>query len=310
MELQPIEDPKTEAHLAGIAEDGIGLFLLERGSYRGAIVNATQLLNQARANHELGVLESFILGHAYVGCALLTANVKGHARVGLDLQCSGPVGRVSVEGSADGNVRGYLQDYPIPVEEPLESFDMAPFIGGGVLSVTKYTESAKHPFTGSVNLEYGNIAQDLAHYFLRSEQTPTAFNLSVQFDGDGRVIGAGGLMVQAFPGAEDDDSASLDSTIRSLPSIGTQLADGATPHGIAERELADFDPVALGRRPVRFFCSCSKERFSRYLAALPIDEIRDIRDNGPFPLKTTCHNCNSTYEFTPEELEELYQMAR
>jgi molecular chaperone Hsp33 len=187
---------------------------------------------------------------------------------------------------------------------------MSPFIGEGVLSITKRLESAKQPYTGRVNLEYGNIAQDLAHYFLRSEQTPTAFNLSMQFDEEGRVVGAGGLMVQGYPGVEDEDAGALDSVIRSLPSIGTMLSDGATPHGIAEHELSEFDPIALGRRPVQFYCPCSKDRFSRYLAALPIEEIRDIRDNGPFPLKTTCHNCNSTYEFSPEELDELYQMAR
>jgi molecular chaperone Hsp33 len=310
MEKKPLDDQELERHLDRIAPDGIDIFLLRRGNFRGALVNGTRLVNQMRANHELGVLESFILGHAYLGGALLTSNVKGNDRMGLSIQCSGSAEHISVESSANGMVRGYLQNPEIPIDAPLDTFDMSPFIGDGILSVTKYIEDAKQPFTGSVSLEYGNIAQDLAFYYYRSEQTPTAISLSVQFDHEARIVGAGGLLVQAFPGTEDERTGDLDSQVRDFPSLGSMLSEGKSPHAIVQEQLQDFEPISVGERNVEFYCPCSKDRFSRYLAAMPTEEIRDIRDNGPFPLKTTCHNCNTTYEFSQDEIEELYQMSR
>ncbi len=310
MELKPIEDEQLRDHLETISSDGLEIFVLERGNYRGAIVHASAMVNQMRVNHELGVLETLLLGHAYIAAALLSCNLKGQDRIGVELTCDGPAEGFSVEVDASAAVRGYLHRVPIEVSAPVESFDPAPFIGGGVLAVTKYLEDAKQPFVGKTPLQYGSPAQDLALYFTQSEQTPTAFNLSVQFDRDGRVVGAGGLMIQAFPGAESAVGEKLDETVRHLDSLGTLFAGGDATEAVITREFAAYEPIVLGTRTPRFSCRCSKRRFADFLAALPIDEIKDIRDNGPFPLRTTCHNCNTTYEFTRAEVENAYDMAR
>jgi molecular chaperone Hsp33 len=39
---------------------------------------------------------------------------------------------------------------------------------------------------------------------------------------------------------------------------------------------------------------------------LPIDELKDIRDNGPFPLEMRCHYCNTLYYFDQEEVQQIY----
>jgi molecular chaperone Hsp33 len=131
----------------------------------------------------------------------MAADLKGDDRVAMQINCSGPVKGLSVEANAFGEVRGYLKRVPIPVEAPVQDFDLSGFFGAGILSVTRYLQSAKQPFTGQVELRHGNIAQDLAYYFLTSEQVPTAFNLSIRFDREGEVIGAGGLCLQAMTGA-------------------------------------------------------------------------------------------------------------
>ncbi len=310
MILKPIEDEQLRGHLDSIAPDSLNIVILERGNYRGAILNGTAMVNQMRTNHELGIVEALLLGQAFLAAGLLSCNLKGQDRMGIALSCEGPARGFSAEVDASAAVRGYLHQVPIAVEGPVESYDLAPFIGPGVLSVTKYLQDAKQPFIGKIELEYGTPAQDLALYFTRSEQTPTAFNLSVQFDPDGRVVGAGGLMIQAFPGADREVSARLDAAVRHLTSLGGLFAAGESGEDVVTREFEAFEPIVVGNRSPRFSCHCSKQRFADFLAALPIDEIRDIRDNGPFPLRTTCHNCNTTYEFTREEVENAYDMAR
>ncbi len=319
MHKKPIKDSFLSEHLAGLPDDGMTIFVLRRGNYRGALVNGTRMVNEMRHNHEYGVMETFIVGHAYLGAALMASGIKGIDRIGMHLDCEGPAGGVSVEATAGGAVRGYLENAPLDLTEVFGReaegvvppvFDMSPFLGDGVLSVTRKLQDAKQPYVGRVEMAYGNVAQDLANYHRQSEQKPSAYNLSTRFDDEGRLIGAAGLSVQAFPDSEDDQAEALDVRVRGLPSLGKLIADGADTEVVIEEHFADFEPVVVGRRPVSFYCHCSKERFGRFLAAMPLEEIRDIRDNGPFPLQTRCHNCNTVYEFSEDDIEKAFQMAR
>jgi molecular chaperone Hsp33 len=133
-------------------------------------MNGTRMVNEMRANHELGILETLVLGRAYLGAGLMSADLKSNDRISIKIDCSGPIKGLVVEANAFGEVRGFLKRMPIPIEKPMESFDLSPFFGAGFLLVTKYIEGAKQPFTGQVMLKYGNIAKDLANYYLTSEQ--------------------------------------------------------------------------------------------------------------------------------------------
>ena len=309
MKLAPIEDQTLNDHLEEISRDGMDVFLLNDGEVRGSVLNGTHLVNQMRSNHDLGILETLILGHAYLAAGLVTSQMRSQDRMSISLHTDGPVGGITVESNVHGEVRGYLENDSIEVDEPLESFDTAPFIGPGHLAVTRFPQGARVPYTGQVELEYRSVAKDMANYFLRSEQTPTAFNLSVQFDSDGRTTGAGGLLVQAMPSAGDKTREELESLISDLPSLGRLFSSGDTTARIVHEHFADFSPEIVGTRGVEFSCPCSRDRFGRCLALLGPEELRDIEANGPIPLLTTCWNCGSTYEFDKEAVTELRREA-
>jgi molecular chaperone Hsp33 len=203
-------------------------------------------------------------------------------------------------------VRGYLKRVPIPIEKPLDDFDLSRFFGAGILSVTRTLQSAKQPFTGQVQLRYGNIAQDLAYYYLTSEQVHTALNLSIKFDKDGEVTGAGGLFLQAMPHAEDRLTAELESLVLSLPSLGEVFTGEQNPVSVVEGVFESYSPTFLSDRRVEFMCHCSRERLHSLLTMLPINDLKDLRDNGPFPIEMRCHNCNTPYVFSRGEMEEIY----
>lgn len=294
-----------EQYLAS-ARDRIATFLLAAGEVRGAILNGTRMVNEMRANHELGILETLVLGRAYLGIALMAAGLKGSDRVAMQIACSGPIRGLSVEANAFGEVRGYLKQVPIPIDKPLDDFDLSRFFGAGLLSVTKTLQDAKQPFTGQVELRYGNIAQDLAHYYLTSEQIHTALNLSIKFDRNGEVTGAGGLFLQAMPHAEDRLTAELEALVLNFPSLGEVFTGEQTPETLAQSVFASYSPNLLSDRRVEFMCHCSRERLHSVLTMLPINDLKDLRDNGPFPIEMRCHNCNTAYAFSREEMEEIY----
>ncbi len=303
---QPITDKFINSHLEKIEADKIDIFLLNNGTVRGAILHGTGMINQMRVNHNLGILETLTLGQSYIGAGLMTSMVKGNDRISFAIECGGPIKGLSVEAGAGGDVRGYLFANPIPITKPVESFDLSLFFGPGFLSVTKHLESSKQPFTGQVMMQHGRIAKDLANYFLESEQIKTAFMLSVYFDKEGRAVGAGGLFLQALPGAEDTALESLEKSIEEMPSIGKYFAGGGSPIKLIDESFTEFSPEIIGEKTVAFNCSCSKERFTSFVASMKKSDKDEILKNGPFPLRTTCHNCATDYEFSKDELQAIF----
>ena len=302
---KPYGDTLKEQLLAS-ARDRLHRFFLADGAIRGAILNGTRMVNEMRTNHELGILETLVLGRAYIGAVLMSADLKSNDRLSLKIDCSGPIKGLVVEANAFGEVRGFLKQVPVPLDQPMESFDLSPFFGAGFLAVTKYLQDAKQPFTGQVMLKYGNIAKDLANYYFTSEQVPTAFNLGIKFDKEGRVTGAGGLFLQAMPHAEDDLTAALEDRVTRLPSLGDEFTADNDPATLVNKAFDEYSPQFLANHRIEFMCHCNQEKLRNLLTLLPFDELKDMRDNGPFPLEMTCHYCNTQFHFSREELEEIY----
>lgn len=294
--------------LVASARDRLYNFTLAGGTVRGAIINGTRMVNEMRSNHDLGILETMVLGRAYLGAGLMSANLKGRDRISLQIECSGPIKGLMVEANAFGEVRGYLKNVAIPVEKPLDSFDLSPFFGAGVLSVIRHLEGAKQPFSGMVTLEYGNIAKDLANYYLTSEQIPTAFNLSIQYDRDGRVIGAGGLFLQVMPGAGDKITGELESLVLNFPSLGRKFSINEDPEAFTWQMFKSYSPRVLAGRRIEFMCHCRRKKLRNLLAMLPLEDLEDILENGPFPVESRCFHCNTRYEFSREEIQQIYGM--
>jgi len=306
MKKKLIYGEDLKAQYSASARDRLYNFLLAEGAVRGVILHGTRMVNEMRANHGLGILETLVLGRAYLGAALMSADLKGSDRFNIKIDCSGPIQGLAVEANAFGEVRGYLKNIPIPVDKPLEDFDLSPFFGAGILAVTKYLEDAKNPFTGQVILKYGNIARDLAYYYLTSEQIPAAFTLSIKFDKDGAVIGAGGLMLQALPAAGDDLAADLEHRVQSLPSLGEEFSADQDPKTLVQNAFGRHAPRFLAERRIEFMCHCNKKHIDGVLTMLPVADLKDIRDNGPFPLEIRCHYCNTVHAFSRKEIQAIY----
>lgn len=294
-----------KARLLAGTNDRIYNFMIADNKVRGAILNGTRMVNEMRANHNLGILETLVLGHAYLGCCLLSANLKGNDLISIGIECSGPIKGLSVEANAYGEVRGYLKKNPIEVESPLDDFNMSKFFGAGFLTVTKYLEDAKSPFSGRVALQYGNIAEDLAYYFFTSEQIPTVFNLSIQFDSKGDVIGASGLFLQIMPNASDEMIVQIEKLVQNFPSLGEKIAQGDKPDQLIKEYFSNYSPSILSNERIEFFCRCTEKKFLNYISKLPKKELKGMLDEESFPITICCHNCNSMYRFDKKIIEQL-----
>lgn len=309
MEKRPLPGDSLKERLRANRRDQLYQFLLDYGGIRGAVLHATRVVAEMRANHRLGPLETLVLGQAYVAAGLMSVNLKSPESLTLKVDCSGPIGGLTVDGNAFGEVRGYLAQDPIPVAAERGVPRLQDLFGSGTLAVTKHLQDGGHPFTGMVEMRYGSLAEDLSYYFTTSEQTPSALSLSVAFDAAGELTGAGGVFLQALPGARDEQVRDVERLLRQLPSIGAAFAAGEAPDALLERSFGAHEPVIIARRRVVFMCHCSADRFRGHLGALPRAELQDILARGPLPLQTTCHYCNTTYQFDRGQIAALLDAA-
>jgi molecular chaperone Hsp33 len=159
------------------------------------------------------------------------------------------------------------------------------------------------PFVGSVPLRSGNLNRDLPFYFLESEQTRTAVDLGIYFLEDGRLYGAGALLLQALPGADDSFVSAVEASLSALPPLGLWFSEGGTRENLIKQIFGRFGARTTREAGVNFDCPCGAGRFLDHIAALDSTTVSDILAKGPWPLETTCHYCASTYRFDKETLE-------
>ncbi|MCG8480164.1 MAG: Hsp33 family molecular chaperone HslO [Spirochaetales bacterium] len=299
---RPSMDPLLEAHLRAIAGDGTDIYLLADGTIRLIAVHGTTLVNRTAANHRLGPVGTLILGQAYVLALLSSSNLKNDERISLVVECDGPLRGLAAEANSRGQVRGYLRNNDLDLGGNMSIDEL---FGPGALSFIRVAGDGSRPFQGQTEWRPGDLTQNVAWYYADSEQTATLVDVHIHFD-EMRVVGAAGLLVQALPGAEERTLEEIGRTLEPTRPLGTAFAAGATTAQLVQNYLARWNPQLVGTRDAEFYCGCSRERFGTFLSALPDDEREDILKNGPFPLKTTCHNCNTTYDFERSEIERLF----
>jgi len=311
-----IKDKELLQHLETVEADKLRIFTMADGRVRGALFHGTRFVNQLRAQHNLGILETYILGQASLCSALTIPMMKDLEHTSIKFEGTGSANGYSVEADSTGYVRGYLYNEHIPLTKPLENWDLGPFLGAGNITFSRVHKDDKYPQSSTVDVEGNNIAKDFAYYFAQSEQINTAFNSSIQFDKQGRVIGAGTMYLQIMPKTggtaklgsqvdshqdEDIDEEKLlqgiENAFKACPSLGLLYSEKEVDsEDIIIGLFREFKPVITMQRDVIYDCKCNEDFYLNYLRNLPADQIDDIKKNGPDPLEIVCRNCGSVYK--------------
>ena len=317
-----IEDKELNDFLQTLEEDKLRIFTMAEGRVRGALFHGTRFVNQLRVQHNLGILETYILGQASLCGALTIPMMKDMEHTAIKFEGNGPAQGYSVEASSTGFVRSFLFNEHIQLDKPLESWDLNPFLGQGTITFSRIHKDDKYPQSSTVEVNSGNIATDFATYFAQSEQINTAFNSSIQFDKQGRVIGAGAMYLQIMPKtggtakvgsqvdshaeetAEDEDLLRrVENAFKACPSLGLLYSEKQVDsEDIIIGLFREFSPTISLTRDVIFDCKCNEEYYINYLRTLPKEQIEDIKKNGPDPLEIICRNCGSIYKIPVEKI--------
>lgn len=266
----------------------------------------TAAVEKARSIHDTYPTASAAFGRVLSGALLLASLLKEPQKVIVQVQGDGPVRTIVAEADWLLRVRGFIAKPHIHLEPKGGKFDVGRAVGAGVLTVIKDLGLREY-YRGSVPLQTGEIAQDLAYYLNVSEQVPAAVSLGVYVDTDNAVKASGGFMVNALPGASEETIVYLEKRLAAARPVTSMVRDGLGPKEILEEALGM--PVgAIETREVSYFCPCSKERVLDAIVALGRQEIEELIGKGE-PASVQCHFCRTNYEVTQDELCQLLKTA-
>ncbi|MFV0466491.1 MAG: Hsp33 family molecular chaperone HslO [Lachnospiraceae bacterium] len=273
---------------------------------RAFAVTSRDLVEEARARHNTSPVVTAGLGRLMSAAVMMGSMMKGEDDI-LTLQIlgDGPVRTLVVTADAKGNVKGYAQvpDVMLPPNDK-GKLDVGGSIGGGILNVIK-DMGLKEPYIGQIELQTGEIAEDLTYYFATSEQVPSAVGLGVLMNKDNTVRQAGGFIIQLMPNASDETIELLETKLKDLKSVTEMMEQGLNPEGILKQILGEMGVVFTDRMEVSFYCNCSKERVKKALTSISKEELDSMIAEGE-PIEINCHFCNTNYTFSTEELKEIH----
>ena len=241
-------------------------------------ITARDTVERARAIHDCWPVASAALGRLLMAASMMGAVLKAE----------------------DGSVNPAV-DVPRKAKGKL---DVGAAVGGeGDLTVIRDL-GMKEPYIGSVQLVGGEIAEDIAAYFVESEQIPTACALGVLIAPDQTVQAAGGYLIQLLPGADDAVVSAVERGVARLGAVSARLDGGMEPLELLQEVLADFELEVLETTPIEYRCYCSEERVSRALISLGREELdKLIREQDGAEL--TCQFCDRVYRYSGDQLRAL-----
>lgn len=280
------------------------------GQIRCFAIESTQLVEAARQHHNTSPVVTAALGRLLSGAAMMGAMMKGDSDLlTLKIDCSGPVKGLTVTADAKGNVKGFpvVPQVSLPAS-PAGKLDVGRAVDLGVLTVIRDT-GLKEPYSGTINLVSGEIAEDLTYYFAASEQIPSSVALGVLMNKNNTVRKSGGYIIQLMPDASEEIIDTLEKRLKTMEPVTSLLSNGHTPESMLNLILDGLNPELMDEMPAQFYCNCSKERVSKALIALGTKELDNIIQDGE-PIEVNCHFCNTNYKFDLEDLEQLKKVGK
>ena len=266
-----------------------------------------EMVETARQAHNTSPVMTAALGRLLSAGAMMGSMLKGEKDLlTLQIRGDGPGRGLTVTADALGNVKGYalVPDVILPANS-VGKLDVSGALGAGYLNVIKDL-GLKEPYAGQVQLQTGEIAEDLTYYFATSEQVPSSVGLGVLMEKNNTVKQAGGFIIQLMPFAEEETIVRLEENLSKVASVTSMLEAGNSPEKILEILLDGLDVELTETSNTMFYCNCSKDRVEKALISIGKAELQDMIEDGE-PIEVKCHFCNKGYEFTIEDLKKISQ---
>ncbi|MEQ8200794.1 MAG: Hsp33 family molecular chaperone HslO [Syntrophomonadaceae bacterium] len=287
-----------------MAESDRQIKIIDRDkNIRVFLARTTHLAEEAHQRHETSATATAALGRVMTAAVMMASDLKGEEdSVTIRVKGDGPAGTIIATADTWGGVRGFIANPTADLPEIAPGkLAVGQLVGKqGFLEVVKDL-GLKQPFSGRIELISGEIAEDIAQYFLASEQVPALVALGVLVAPDLSVQAAGGLIIQAMPDASDEVLKIIEANIFGLGTISNLIATYPELEAIAPLIMEGIDYDIVEEDDFKFHCKCSRDKLLGVLQGLSPEERRDIQQDEN--IEVICNFCRQRYLYKPDELD-------
>ncbi len=273
------------------------------GNVRVFCCRTTRLVQEAVDRHNCLPTAAAALGRTLsVGCVMGTMLKDKKEKIEIQIDGQGPLGMMVVDAYHDGSVRGFVTNPEVEVykNDNPQKLDVGKAVGtDGVLRVIK-DMSMKRPFISEVPLQTGEIGDDFAYYYMKSEQTPSVVSVGVLVDTDLSIKASGALVIQMMPSATERDIEIVEEIVAHLKPISQIIDEMEDPTEIIKAIFNDYQELATQK--LSFKCECSKGKFAVILSRLPIEDLQMMIDED-HGCEVVCRFCNTKYHYDEGTLQ-------
>jgi molecular chaperone Hsp33 len=296
--------------LSSSVQNKVEKFISADGTLRVSSVICTQAIQEAQKIHQTFPVPSAALGRALIGAGLLATLMKDEGKVALHFKGDGPLGHIFAEGTSHGEVRGFIVNPQVHVPSKNGKLNVGGGVGKGVLSVAMSLPNERQPYTGTVQIQSGEIGEDIAYYLFQSQQIPSIVALGVFVEPDNTVSAAGGSILQVMPGATEDTLKILENRVKEMKTVTELIRSGATPSDLAFEMLEDFNFRKLDDSAFfEYKCQCTMVKVERSILLLGEKEIQAmVQENKDS--EVICDFCGRKYVVDVPTLEGLLGLAK
>lgn len=278
--------------------DQLTRFLLPAAGVRGVHVHLGTAWKEIVGQSVYPPRAHRLLGEACAAAALFTGHTKVDGRLSIQMRGEHGLRTLFAECTSAGTLRGIVQ-----LADAADAPQSLRGLGDNALLAITIENPGLDPrepqrYQSFVALDSDTLDHAFEGYFVQSEQLPTRLLLVA---GDDEVAG---LLIQKLPGDEGDHDGwnRAGALFDTLGNDELRTTPGAQ---LLYRLFHEEKVEVLGDRPLRFGCSCSRERVESMLQSLGEEEARAAAEPTG-AVEVRCEFCGREYHFPLTEFPLLF----